>query len=54
MVKLLRDNGFVLERINGSHHIMKKGVIEVSVPVHAGKDLRPGTQHRILKEAGLK
>lgn len=54
MVKLLQANGFVVDRIRGSHYRMTKGNVAISVPVHAGKDLKPGTQHQILKEAGLK
>ena len=30
MLKLLKKNGFIEARIEGSHHIMKKGSIEIS------------------------
>ena len=38
-IKFLMKNGWKLDRINGSHHIFKKG-ITVSVPVH-GKFFLP-------------
>ncbi len=54
MVKLLQSHGFVVDRIRGSHYRLKQGAVSVSVPVHAGKELKSGTQHQILKEAGLR
>lgn len=54
LVKRLKEQGWTLDRINGSHHIMIKGDREVSVPVHAGRDIPTGTLHRLLKLTGLK
>lgn len=54
VVRQLKAAGWTLDRINGSHHILIKGDKEVSVPVHAGKDIPTGTLHRILKLTGLK
>ena len=54
MLKLLKKNGFTEARIEGSHHIMKKGAIEISVPVHGNDDLRIGLLNKMLKDAGLK
>lgn len=54
MIKLLQENGFVVERTNGSHHFLRNhqtGKTTV-VPLHT-KDLKPGTEHKILKDAGL-
>lgn len=53
MLKLLKKNGWALERTSGSHHIMKKGSKTIPVPVH-GKDLKKGLENAILKQAGLK
>lgn len=55
MIKLLKENGFVEISSNGSHLKLfnpdtNKTVI---VPYHA-KDLKPGTEKSILKQAGLK
>ena len=54
LVKLLKKNGWELDRINGSHHIMYKGTKTLSVPVHGNKDLPSGTLNTLLKEGGLK
>ena len=54
MVRLLIKNGWVLVRIRGSHHIMQRGEMEVSVPVHANRSLPKGTEHGILKKTGVR
>jgi predicted RNA binding protein YcfA (HicA-like mRNA interferase family) len=53
LVKLLIKEGWQLDRINGSHHIMEKNGQVVSVPVHS-KDLPKGTLTAICKKAGVK
>lgn len=55
MDKLLKKNGFIVLRQNGSHRIYfnpdtNKTVV---VPIHA-KELKKGTEQKILKDAGLK
>jgi len=37
LLKLLERDGWHLERISGSHHIMIKGHKTLSVPVHGNK-----------------
>jgi predicted RNA binding protein YcfA (HicA-like mRNA interferase family) len=54
MIKLLREHGWEVVRISGSHHIMIKGRKILSVPVHGKKDLKKGTQQALLKEGGIK
>lgn len=55
LVRLLKEHGWVLDRISGSHHIMvKEGRRPVPVPVHGNKDLNKSLLHGILKEAGIK
>jgi predicted RNA binding protein YcfA (HicA-like mRNA interferase family) len=54
IIKILKNAGFVLDRIKGSHHIFlhpqnKKRAI---VP-HPKKDLPYGTASAILKQAGI-
>jgi len=54
LIKILESNGFVLNRIHGSHHYFVNpvtGKITV-VPMH-NKDLAKGTMHAILKQAGI-
>lgn len=53
LLKLLLKNGWVVKRINGSHHILQKdGKIQV-VPIH-NRDVPTGLLNAILKETGLK
>ena len=55
VVRILEAAGFVVVRANGSHAIMQRPGQEgtVSVPVHAGKDVRTGTLRGIIKSAGM-
>lgn len=55
LIKQLQAQGWRIERIQGSHYIMKhdeKKAMTV-IPNH-NKDLKPGTLHNILKQTGLK
>ena len=51
--KLMKD-GWELDRVRGSHHIMRKGGICLSVPVHGNEDLKTGILNDLLKKAGYK
>ncbi|MCM1046067.1 MAG: type II toxin-antitoxin system HicA family toxin [Candidatus Gastranaerophilales bacterium] len=53
LVKLLKKEGWTLDRVNGSHHIMEKDGVSVSVPVH-NTDIQKGLLHSLMKQAGLK
>lgn len=54
MGKVLEGRGWVLDRVNGSHHIyVHPDDSRVTVPVHANTDLKPGTQRSIMRDAGL-
>ena len=53
LVKLFQKNGWELDRISGSHHIMTKEGKTLSIPVH-NTDLKTGTLNKLLKDAGLK
>ncbi|WP_038154978.1 type II toxin-antitoxin system HicA family toxin [Veillonella magna] len=54
-MKNLESDGWYVDRVRGSHHIMKHHEKEgrVTIPLHK-KDLKPKTLHTILKQAGLK
>jgi predicted RNA binding protein YcfA (HicA-like mRNA interferase family) len=55
LVKLLKDHGWTLDHISGSHYIMvKTGMRAVPVPVHGAKDIPKGLTNRIMKQAGVK
>jgi predicted RNA binding protein YcfA (HicA-like mRNA interferase family) len=49
--RLLEENGWILLRIKGSHHIYgKNGRTErISVPVHGNKELSKGLVQHLLK-----
>lgn len=55
VIKILKKNGWCLNRIRGSHHVfIKEGVQRpVIVPVHGNTDLGKFAED-ILKEAGIK
>lgn len=53
LLKLLKDNGWKLDRIRGSHHIMIKDNKTEVIPVH-NKDVPTGLLNTILKRTGLK
>lgn len=53
LLSLLKKNGWRVDRINGSHHILVKGNKTISLPVH-GADMKTGLENAILKQAGLK
>ena len=53
--KVLEQNGWVLLRIQGSHHIYgKPGIPErISVPIHGNRSLKTGLLRHFLKVARL-
>lgn len=53
LLKLLQKNGWKIERIRGSHHVLIKGDKTEIVPVH-GRDVPIGLLNAILKRTGLK
>ena len=53
LLRLLKQSGWTVVRINGSHHVLQKGEQTTVVPIH-GRDVPAGLLNQILKEAGLK
>jgi len=51
MAKLAEQKGWILARVNGSHHIyIQEGRIErVVIPVHGNKSLKIGLQKSLMK-----
>jgi predicted RNA binding protein YcfA (HicA-like mRNA interferase family) len=37
VVTKLKENGFTLLRVSGSHHILVNGKVKVTVPVHGSR-----------------
>jgi len=56
VIAQLKQDGWTLIRITGSHHIMRKeGVLrDVPVPVHGSKELGIGIIKAIEKQSGVK
>ncbi len=54
-VKLLEKKGWILRRVNGSHHIyVKEGMpVRISVPIHGNKPLKIGLLKYFMKIAGI-
>lgn len=56
VIRALTKAGFVVARIVGSHHVMVfpgDPTRTVTVPVHSGRDLKPGTLRSIIRQTGL-
>ena len=56
VIQALTRAGFVVNRTVGSHHVLvypKDPTRTVTVPVHAGRDLKPGTLRSIIRQTGL-
>jgi predicted RNA binding protein YcfA (HicA-like mRNA interferase family) len=56
VVRALLKAGFVVDRIVGSHHVLthpSDARRTVTVPVHAGRDLKRGTLRSIIRQAGF-
>ena len=53
--RVLAQHGWVLQRVNGSHHIyVRPGLnIRLVVPVHGNADLKRGLQNHLMKLAEL-
>jgi mRNA interferase HicA len=52
--RLVKRNGWVLSRINGSHYIYEKDGRPYPVPNHGAKEMPEGLRLKIKKEMGLK
>jgi len=55
-IQALRRAGFVVDQIVGSHHVLVypgDPARTVTVPVHAARDLKPGTLRSIVRQSGL-
>ena len=54
IIKLLKERGFVLDHVSGSHYVFyhPKSLARVTVPYH-NQDLPKGTLLNILRQARL-
>jgi Predicted periplasmic or secreted lipoprotein len=55
LVRILEQPGWMLLRIQGSHHIYGKtgSNIRLSVPVHGNQPLKTGLLRHLIKQAGI-
>jgi len=55
LIKILEANGWILERIRGSHHVYRNHDLKKSVPIptHGNKDIGKGLFYKILKQCGI-
>ncbi len=57
LIAVLKKDGFICKRIEGSHHILQKAFadekVTVPVPVHSGKIIKLGLLKHILRKARL-
>ncbi len=53
--RMLEGSGWILKRVNGSHHIYAKSgsSVRISVPVHGNTPLKTGLQRHLMKLAGI-
>ena len=49
LIKELKKEGWVLDRVNGSHHILTKGKNTITVPVHGNKSLGKGIEQKLFE-----
>ena len=56
LAKILVRRGWVLVRVQGSHHIYRYpgNPTRISVPIHGNKDLKIGLLRHFMKQAGLR
>ncbi len=56
IIAKLKENGWTLARIEGSHHIMHKEDVPrpVPVPVHGNKEIGAGLLSAIQRQSGVK
>jgi predicted RNA binding protein YcfA (HicA-like mRNA interferase family) len=55
MCRLLKEKGWNLARVTGSHHIfVREGAnLRITIPVHANQNLKTGLQRAIMKLADI-
>ena len=54
VIAKLKEDGWMLDRVHGSHHIMVKNGKAVPVPVHGKRDLGDGLLAAIQRQSGVK
>ena len=50
VLQFLERRGFMVVRVHGSHHVVRRGDLRTTVPVHGSQNLRVGTLRGILRD----
>ena len=53
ILRFLDRQGFTVVRIRGSHHVLQRGDVQTSVPVHGNRNLKIGTLRKILRDIDM-
>lgn len=53
LVAILKREGFRVARQKGSHLILMKESVRTVIPVHPGRDVKPGLVRAIIREAEI-
>lgn len=55
VIEVFKRDGWVIDRIEGSHHILVKSGREatLSVPVHGRNQIKLGLLKRLIRDAGM-
>lgn len=54
VIKILKEHGWVVLRVSGSHHRMGKGPLRTTVPIHSNRDLGKGLLAAIERQTGVR
>ena len=54
VIARLKAQGWVVNRVHGSHHILTKDDKAVPVPVHGARDIGAGLLAAIQRQTGVK
>jgi len=54
VIRILKQHGWEVLRVEGSHHRLGKGKRRTTVPVHASRDLGKGLIKAIERQTGVK
>ena len=50
MLRFLEAQGFTVVRMRGSHHVLARGHLRTTTPVHGSRPLKIGTLRGILRD----
>lgn len=54
IIELLKQNGWQIVRVRGSHHLLSDSMKTVSVPVHGKQDIGLGLLKALERQTGVK